>query len=306
GLASNKFTGKLSFVSTLSTRMETLTINNNQFSGSIPSIIGSRFLRLQYLDASHNYLSGPISILPWFKMDLSNNYLTGLLKGSASLDSRLAVNCFTQPKCPGTQPNCSSTQRTAAECTAFCGGASACDGRGICYPDGPSLVPTCLCEPGYVQIGRFHCFAQGWDRRLFVSMPVLPIFTILTKGTQRQTVGKFMARPVTLFAYPKRLTTGCGVELAFSVNFTFCLVPQNGTAGSNGFAFVIAAKGKVGKADDSRVKPETPLLQRELLLCTVLQPSAQQSAFSFGFVASTTVMPFQMHSIVKSAMRTGK
>ncbi|CAI7850575.1 unnamed protein product, partial [Closterium sp. NIES-53] len=48
-LASNKFSGKISFVSTLSTLLETLTINNNQFSGSIPSVIGTRFLRLQYL-----------------------------------------------------------------------------------------------------------------------------------------------------------------------------------------------------------------------------------------------------------------
>ncbi|CAI7782596.1 unnamed protein product, partial [Closterium sp. NIES-53] len=138
----------------------------------------------------------------------------------------------------------------------------------------------------------------------------------------------------------------------------------NGTGGSDGFAFVIVAKGKVGKANgdanhndlkeqhvglningldsslvtvespftltdgefytawvdydpwnsgtiqvflaSSRVKPETPLLQRELSLCAVLQPSVRQSAFFFGFVASTTVEPFQMHSIVKSAMRTGK
>ncbi|CAI5499443.1 unnamed protein product, partial [Closterium sp. Naga37s-1] len=381
-LASNKFTGNLSFVSTLSTKLETLTINNNQFSGSIPSAIGTRFLNLQYFDASHNYLSGPISVLPWYKMDLSSNYLTGPLNSSASLSSRLVVNCFTQPECPlAQQHNCSSTQRPAAECTAFCGGANACDGRGICYPDGPSLVPTCLCQPGYMRVGRFNCFTEGWDRGLSISKTILPVFSILTKGTQRQTAGTFMAKPVTLFAYPKPQSTGCGAELAFSVNFTFCLIPQNGTGGSNGFAFVIAAKGKVGKADGvgyggmdrrsvaiefdtlqnanhndlkeqhiglningsdsslvavespftltdgefytawvdydpwnsgtiqvflatSREKPEQPLLQRELSLCAVLQPSGQQPAFFFGFVASTTVKPFQMHGIAKSAMRT--
>ncbi|CAI7849053.1 unnamed protein product, partial [Closterium sp. NIES-54] len=137
------------------------TLNNNQFSGSIPSDIGTRFLNLKYFDASHNYLSGPITGLPWYKMDLSSNYLTGPLNSSASVNSHLAVNCFTQPECPRTQQhNCSSTQRPAAECMAFCGGANACDGRGICYPDGPSLVPTCLCQPRYLRVGRFNCFEE--------------------------------------------------------------------------------------------------------------------------------------------------
>ncbi|CAI5981237.1 unnamed protein product [Closterium sp. NIES-64] len=193
-----------------------------------------------------------------------------------------------------------------------------------------------------------------------------------------------MAKPVTLFAYPASFgSTRCGVELAFSVNFTFSLTPQYGSAGSNGFAFVIAAKGKLGKADgvgyggmgmrsvaiefdtlpnakhndmkqqhvglningldksviavessftltngdaytawvdydpwnrgtvrvflaNSNVKPEKPLLQSTLSLCEVLQPSVQQPAFFFGFVASTTVKPFQRHAILKSGMSAGK
>ncbi|CAI5949920.1 unnamed protein product [Closterium sp. NIES-64] len=39
---------------------------------------------------------------------------------------------------------------------------------------------------------------------------------------------------------------------------------------------------------DSKAKPDQPLLQRELSLCAVLQPNMKQSAFFFGFVASTT------------------
>ncbi|CAI6011438.1 unnamed protein product [Closterium sp. NIES-65] len=54
-----------------------------------------------------------------------------------------------------------------------------------------------------------------------------------------------MAKPLTLFAYPTPLSTGCGVQSGFSVNFTFSLQSQDSSVGSNGFAFVITAKGKV-------------------------------------------------------------
>ncbi|CAI5502263.1 unnamed protein product [Closterium sp. Naga37s-1] len=226
-----------------------------------------------------------------------------------------------------------------------------------------------------------------WVNTLPFTSPILPPFTILIKGTKRETAGKFMAKPVTLFAYPSNLpqSLGCGVELAFTVNFTFSLVPQSGAAGSNGFAFVIAAKAKVGRGDGvgyggvgarslavefdtfqngnhsdasrqhvglningldrslvsevspytltdgnaytawvdyepgepgdpgtmrvflagSMTKPEEPLLQEELSLCAVLQGGVRQGAFYFGFVASTTVKPFQLHGIVRSAVQTG-
>ncbi|CAI5457771.1 unnamed protein product [Closterium sp. Yama58-4] len=382
-LAFNKFNESISFVLNL-TSLQSLTINNNHFSGSVPSSKSGSCLLNLTLDASNNYLSGPISGLGKANMDFSNNFLTGPLKTSTTADSRLAGNCFAQPKCPRAKPNCSLVQqRPTAECTAFCGGFNACDGRGICYPDGPSLVPTCLCQPGYVFVGRFYCFAQGWDVNLSISKPILPTFTLLTKGTQQQTAGQFMAEAVKLFAFPTRLSTGCGVELAFSVNFTFCLLPLGGSAsgGSNGFAFVITSKAKVGKADgvgydgmaaqsvaiefdtlqnakyndkkeqhvgintngsetslvavesgftltsgdyytawvdydpwnrgsmkvylaDSKVKPDEPLLEREVSLCAVLQPSGVQAAFFFGFVASTTVKPFLMDVIRSSSVHT--
>ncbi|CAI6011448.1 unnamed protein product [Closterium sp. NIES-65] len=57
---------------------------------------------------------------------------------------------------------------------------------------------------------------------------------------------------------------------------------------------------------DSNVKPNVPLLQGNLSLCEVLQPTMQQPAFFFGFVASTTVKPFQRHAILKSGMSAGK
>ncbi|CAI5458526.1 unnamed protein product [Closterium sp. Yama58-4] len=62
------------------------------------------------------------------------------------------------------------------------------------------------------------------------------------------------------------------------------------------------------------VKPEKPLLDRRLSLCAVLKPGPPQPqgegmqqqprAFYFGFVASTTVKPFMVQSILRSALRT--
>ncbi|CAI5974676.1 unnamed protein product [Closterium sp. NIES-65] len=57
---------------------------------------------------------------------------------------------------------------------------------------------------------------------------------------------------------------------------------------------------------DSKMKPEEPLLQGKVSLCAVLQPGVKQTAFSFGFVASNTVKPFQLQGIYSSAVQTGK
>ncbi|CAI5458360.1 unnamed protein product [Closterium sp. Yama58-4] len=57
---------------------------------------------------------------------------------------------------------------------------------------------------------------------------------------------------------------------------------------------------------DSQAKPQEALLERRLALCEVLQGAAEQPAFFFGFVASTTVKPFQRHVILESTVDTGK
>ncbi|CAI6012419.1 unnamed protein product [Closterium sp. NIES-65] len=57
---------------------------------------------------------------------------------------------------------------------------------------------------------------------------------------------------------------------------------------------------------NSNVKPEEPLLQGKVSLRAVLQPGVKQLAFSFGFVASTTVKPFQLQGILFSSVQTGK
>ncbi|GJP35581.1 hypothetical protein CLOM_g20083 [Closterium sp. NIES-68] len=356
-----------------------LSLAYNQLHGSIPTTL-DQMKRKLYCDLSHNFLTGPLVRLPMSRFDVSSNYLTGGLTTSECLSRTTSANCFTLPK------SCNSTmQRPAAECEAFCNVSSstgACSGRGMCYPNGPSLVPTCMCQPGLMQIGRTGCAVEGWNQSLSISSSILPRYTLLTKGTQRETAGSLMKQPVTLFANP--LGPRAQLELAFSVNFTFSLVPQSGTTGSNGFAFVITAKSKLGKLDhdgvgyggvgtesiaivfdtlqsikqsdqsgqhvglsvngteeslvevespftltDSRtytawvdyepgnpgsiqvflsdlnVKPGLPLLQKELALRGVLQAGGKQQAFFFGFVASTTVSPFQKHVILSSSVQTG-
>ncbi|CAI5479150.1 unnamed protein product [Closterium sp. Yama58-4] len=57
---------------------------------------------------------------------------------------------------------------------------------------------------------------------------------------------------------------------------------------------------------DSQEKPQEALLERRLALCEVLQGAAERPAFFFGFVASTTVKPFQRHVILESTVDTGK
>ncbi|CAI5498435.1 unnamed protein product, partial [Closterium sp. Naga37s-1] len=354
-----------------------LRLTNNLLTGAIPPSIGE-LINLRSLDLAHNYLTGPRPVLKTLNLEylgLSDNYLSGQLIAENCRQGLIDANCFTQTK--ACRPE---LQRPAAQCTAFCGiskTTAACGGHGVCYPDGPSLVPTCSCTSGWVQF-EGNCIAAGWVQRNPIR--ILPPLTSLTKGTKKRTVGRFMAKPVTLFAYPPGVTSRCSLELAFRVNSTFALVPQSGTARSNGFAFVIAAKPKMGRRggvgyagvgarsiavvfktlqndnqsdtieqhvglsikgmeeplvtevspfEDSKVykawvdyepgdpgtiqvflaesdtKPEEPLLQGRLSMCAVLQAGVRQQAFSFGFVASTTVKPFQLNNIIFSFMQTG-
>ncbi|GJP36725.1 hypothetical protein CLOM_g21201 [Closterium sp. NIES-68] len=393
-LSANRHTGTISSSISKLTKLFSLSFANNQLYGSIPATI-TDLKQPFFLDLSHNSLTGPLMYLAGFS-DLSSNYLTGLLSSPECERHTLFANCLTPHE------ECSfQVQRPAAACAAFCGvsnTSAACGGSGMCYPDGPGLVPTCLsCAPGFVQLGGNGCVGEGLVRSFSMSGPILPPYTVLTKGTQRETAGRFMAKPVALFAYPGPggLSSGCGTELPFKVNFTFSLIPQYGTAGSNGFAFVISAEAKVGSPDgvgyggmgarsiaiefgtrgdekhgdessqhvglnikgveesvvaqvppftltdtnaytawvdyepgspgtirvflnDSKTKPEEPLLQGELALCEVLLAGGQQraggkeetggkqqQAFFFGFVASTTEEPFQLHGIIDSSVHTG-
>ncbi|CAI5463000.1 unnamed protein product, partial [Closterium sp. Yama58-4] len=369
GLSSNQLTGAIPTAIGNLFYLQYLSLSENRLSGTIPATI-SNLPVLSYLGLCRNYLTGPLVNLPVnSQADLTDNYLSGVVSAPDCRRLNIVANCFAPSK--ACRP---AMQRPAAQCMAFCGispTAFACGGRGVCYPDGPSLVPTCLCDAGSLQLGGITCISGGFQGN------ILPPFTVLTKGTQQETVGKFMAKAVTLFMYPPGVTSACGLGLAFRVNFTFALMPQSGTSSSSGFAFVIAAKPKAGKPggvgysgvgprsmavvfdtlqDDageqhvglsingseeplvkevspftltdgdsykawvdyepgdtgniqvflsnSKLKPDEPLLQGSVSLCAVLQPGVKQPAFSFGFVASTSVKPFQLHGILFSSVQT--
>ncbi|CAI5498688.1 unnamed protein product [Closterium sp. Naga37s-1] len=80
-----------------------------------------------------------------------------------------------------------------------------------------------------------------------VSQPIVPPTTVLTKGTVKETGGKFTAAPVTLFVFEEgQAMYGCGAQLAFQVNFTVAILPRSGPTGSGGFAFVISSTDQLG------------------------------------------------------------
>ncbi|CAI5958989.1 unnamed protein product [Closterium sp. NIES-64] len=270
---------------------------------------------LTHCEISHNYLTGrALKPLAARTLDLSSNFLSGPLPNGACQPLSFDANCFTLPLGSALVP-----QRQEAACNAFCGvssvagGAAACGGHGVCYPQGPSLAPTCLCDAGFVRSRDIGCVAQGQNRSYSSSQLILPPASALTKGTQRETRGSFTAAPVTLFVYEAgQALSGCGLQLAFHANFSFSLFPQSGRVGFNGFAFVVSATDRVGRGtgvgyggmDKRSEKPQKAVLERRLALCEVLQGGAEQHTFFFGFVACTTVKPFQKHVILESTVDT--
>ncbi|CAI5956638.1 unnamed protein product [Closterium sp. NIES-65] len=338
-------------------------------------------------DLSHNYLTGrALKLLAARTLYLSSNFLSGPLPDGACQPHSFDANCFTLPLGCALVP-----QRQEAACNAFCGvssaagaaAAAACGGHGVCYPEGASLAPTCLCDAGFVQFGGITFVAQGQNKNYSSSQAVLPPASILTRGGQRETKGNFTAEPVKLFVYEANQgLSRCGLQLAFHANFTFSLLPRSGHVGFNGLAFVISATDQVGSGAgvgyggmdtrsmavefdtlqnkehgdmsshhvglnvrgedrslvavrspfrlsnrkaytawvdyepgdpgtiqvflaDSQEKPQQAVLEWRLALCEVLQGAVDQPAFFFGFVASTTVKPFQRHVILESTVDTG-
>ncbi|CAI5515861.1 unnamed protein product [Closterium sp. Naga37s-1] len=244
-LSMNQLTGTISALSKL-VNLVSLSLASNHLYGSIPASVAN-LAGVVTFDLSHNNFTGPMVKPDGVNADLSSNYLSGTLTEPPS-DVSLGANCFTASPAGATWL---AEQRPEAACRAFCGisirsAAAACGGNGMCYPDGPSLAPTCLCDAGFVQFASIYCLAEGSVLTSPVDREILPPATVLSKGTMKETKGAFTEDPVTLFVFEKgREDEGCGFELGFSVNFTFALSPK-GKAASNGFAFVVSATNSVG------------------------------------------------------------
>ncbi|CAI5996467.1 unnamed protein product [Closterium sp. NIES-65] len=244
-LSMNQLTGTISALSKL-VNLVSLSLASNHLYGSIPASVAN-LAGVVTFDLSHNHFTGPMVKPDGVSADLSSNYLSGTLTEPPS-DVSLGANCFTASPAGATWL---AEQRPEAACRAFCGisirsAAAACGGNGMCYPDGPSLAPTCLCDAGFVQFASIYCLAEGSVLTSPVDREILPPATVLSKGTMKEIKGAFTEDPVTLFVFEKgREDEGCGFELGFSVNFTFALSPK-GKAASNGFAFVVSATNSVG------------------------------------------------------------
>ncbi|CAI5473177.1 unnamed protein product, partial [Closterium sp. Yama58-4] len=267
-LRQNQLTGTFPESLSALTDLQELWLENNQITQTLPSALGN-LANLRNISLANNNLFGRIpdtvtSLTNLITFDLSHNYFTGGLVKPANVLAVLSYNYLsgTLPAKPTDllDSNCfklaagetEPVQRTQSACRAFCGismgsDVGGCSGHGVmCYPDGPNLVPTCVCEAGFYTFRRTYCLAAESVLAAPLEKAILPPSTVLTAGLKAEAKGLFTAARVPLFVYQNgQQDPGCGFELAFSVNFTFVLSPK-AKAASNGFAFVVSATNTVG------------------------------------------------------------
>ncbi|CAI7731993.1 unnamed protein product, partial [Closterium sp. NIES-53] len=252
-LSNNKISGTIPATLSELGFLGTLELAGNRLYGSIPEALST--ISLAFLDVSRNYLTGRVlyPAMPGYsKNHYSNNFFSQDLQESdcSILEFLLDANCFSIPAAAAEGSCAGVEQRPPAACEAFCGIVNsttpACVGLGVCYPDGPNLVPTCLCNDGFVEDGGIYCIAEG----SLQNGEVVESPTVLTKGAEAATSGAFTADPLVLFTYDS-VKEGCGTQLQFQANFTFFMLPSTAAAaaagqGGNGLAFVISATNAAG------------------------------------------------------------
>ncbi|CAI7819074.1 unnamed protein product [Closterium sp. NIES-54] len=209
------------------------------------------------------------------------------------------ANCFSIAAAAAAGSCKGAEQRPQAVCEAFCGIVNstklACGGLGVCYPEGSYLVPTCLCQDGFVQDGGIYCIAEGCQRAGVV------ISAVNAAGTDGEGGG---------VGYAGMDARSVAVEFDTFTDAAHGDLPghhvglnTDGTATSikavrapfhlNGriayTAWIDYKPGSPGTLsvyltrDD--VKPDVPLLESPLSLCDVLQPTPANPSFYFGTVS---------------------
>ncbi|CAI5462998.1 unnamed protein product, partial [Closterium sp. Yama58-4] len=281
-LSDNQLTGTIPSTIGNLFELRTFDLSNNKLSGTIPDeITGLVYLTL--LDLSSNRLSGTIpqglsTHANLEVLNMRNNQLTGKVLEPVppaiktyKLDKNYLTEGFTSPPPCGQayityQSNCAdtpaeglacedSTQKTDPVCSAFCGvspTSPACNGHGVCFLDGPSNTPKCLCDENFV-IGEFpgSCVAVAGGKTEQQQTPTAATLTAtgdasvgttatltLTPAQPSKAGSVFLAARVPLFSY-QLIGDTCGRELAFSSSFSFTLT-RPAASGSEGFAFVVA------------------------------------------------------------------
>ncbi|CAI5470325.1 unnamed protein product [Closterium sp. Yama58-4] len=264
-------------------QLYSLDISNNEISGSIPDDI-TGLIYLTLLDMSSNSLTGSIpqgvsNLEKLQVLNLRDNQLTGKVVEPVppavrvyKLDHNYLTQGFSSPP-PCKQgyitfsSNCAATpaqglacvdetQRAEEVCSAFCGLSPtdpACNGHGVCFLDGPSNTPTCLCNDNFV-IGEFpgSCVPVAGGTTEQQQTPTAATLTAtgdasvdaatatltLTPAQPSKAGSVFLAARVPLFSY-QLIRDSCGRQLAFSSSFSFTLT-RPAASGSEGFAFVVA------------------------------------------------------------------
>ncbi|CAI5938889.1 unnamed protein product [Closterium sp. NIES-65] len=277
-------------------KMEALDLSNNRLYGIIPTHL-TGLVRLTLLNLRNNQLTGRIlqpipATLTTYNLD--NNYFSSGFSSPPNCAQgtiSFRFNCLATPpegySCPTpATPSAAAAavQRPAELCAAFCGISAddlPCGGHGSCYADGPSRVPTCDCDTGFVN-GELpgSCVPSGGGRSTAEDTAGDPYdirpttaqtaakgraavatdSTITLTAFQPNTWGAaFFQVPIQLFSFALKAGT-CGRPFAFTVYFSFTILkPATASATTeigDGFAFVIAASdtvtgGSTGSSDGS-------------------------------------------------------
>ncbi|CAI5977929.1 unnamed protein product [Closterium sp. NIES-65] len=272
-LSHNDLTGPLPTSIGGMTDLKALDLSNNRLHGTVPTLL-TGLVRLTLLNLRNNQLTGPVlqpipSSVTVYNLDL-NYFSSGFSSPPDCYQGSISFrfNCLETPgqgfSCPTpATPSAAdaAVQRPEELCAAFCGVSATdppCDGHGVCYLEGPSRVPTCDCESGFVNgESPGTCVVEGsewgWGRvgdmdnkeanedGVGCEDPVIVQPTaaqtevkggaavandgsISLTASQPNTWGAaFLQLPIPLFSFSLK-AGACGRPLAFTVYFSFSIL----------------------------------------------------------------------------------